>query len=417
MASWRLSENKKTRVYHLHLPDLNAEELLAGVLDRTPVSGFTHTYYRYPARFSPQFARAAIRAFSEPGDLIIDPFVGGGTTLVESMALGRRAVGVDISSLATFVSSVKTTLLENKDLLDVSGWLDDVVPSLKLNRRSHRQGDWAENGYFRNVDGRDTWRIRKALELALDEIEALPGNRQRRFARCILLRTGQWALDGRVSMPSIEQFRQRVFDNAEDMLFGMRELKAEVQRTRSTLQNSYSRLKKIRCFQRPAESLGGDNRIRMLGCPRLILTSPPYPGVHVLYHRWQVNGGKEAPAPFWIANKLDGAGASYYTMGDRKEQELLKYYCRLEASFSALAKLADDNTLVIQMVAFGDPTWQLPRYLSAMRNAGFVEALIPELATSDDGRLWRDVPNRKWHATSKGNTPGSRELVLFHVRR
>ena len=52
--------------------------------------------------------------------------------------------------------------------------------------------------------------------------------------------------------------------------------------------------------------------------PKLVLTSPPYPGVHVLYHRWQVDGRKEAPLPFMIANKLDGAGSSYYTMGDRK---------------------------------------------------------------------------------------------------
>ena len=38
----------------------------------------------------------------------------------------------------------------------------------------------------------------------------------------------------------------------------------------------------------------------------------------MLYHRWQVDGRKEAPLPFMIANKLDGAGSSFYTMGDRK---------------------------------------------------------------------------------------------------
>jgi hypothetical protein len=41
--------------------------------------------------------------------------------------------------------------------------------------------------------------------------------------------------------------------------------------------------------------------------PKLVLTSPPYPGVHVLYHRWQVDGRKETPLPFMIAGKLDGA--------------------------------------------------------------------------------------------------------------
>ena len=55
------------------------------------VSGLTHNFYRYPARFSPLFAREVIRAFSRPGDLVFDPFMGGGTTLV---GRGRSAVTV-----------------------------------------------------------------------------------------------------------------------------------------------------------------------------------------------------------------------------------------------------------------------------------------------------------------------------------
>jgi DNA modification methylase len=66
--------------------------------DEAPVSGYTHNFYRYPARFSPKFVRAVIKAFSEPGDLVLDPFMGGGTTLVEALAQGRSAIGVDIRS-------------------------------------------------------------------------------------------------------------------------------------------------------------------------------------------------------------------------------------------------------------------------------------------------------------------------------
>lgn len=58
------------------------------------VSGLTHDFYRYPARFSPLVARAAIESFTLPGDTILDPFSGGGTSLVEALALGRHAVGV-----------------------------------------------------------------------------------------------------------------------------------------------------------------------------------------------------------------------------------------------------------------------------------------------------------------------------------
>ena len=50
------------------------------------VSGLTHDFYRYPARFSPLFARSAIELFTEPGDTVLDPFAGSGTSLVEALA-------------------------------------------------------------------------------------------------------------------------------------------------------------------------------------------------------------------------------------------------------------------------------------------------------------------------------------------
>ena len=72
-------------------------EVRRAALDRAPVSGLTHTFYRYPARFSPQFAGAAIEAFSRPGDLVLDPYMGGATTIVEAIARGRQAVGCDLN--------------------------------------------------------------------------------------------------------------------------------------------------------------------------------------------------------------------------------------------------------------------------------------------------------------------------------
>ena len=88
--------------------DLKFAELLTAPLieaahDKSRVSGLTRNFYRYPARFSPKFVRAAIEIFSKPGDLVLDPFMGGGTTVVEALALGRKAIGTDISSLAVFV--------------------------------------------------------------------------------------------------------------------------------------------------------------------------------------------------------------------------------------------------------------------------------------------------------------------------
>ena len=78
------------------------QALVESVHDSKSVCGLTHEFYRYPARFSPRFARTVIEAFTEHGEVVYDPFMGGGTTLVEGMALGRRALGTDINSLAVF---------------------------------------------------------------------------------------------------------------------------------------------------------------------------------------------------------------------------------------------------------------------------------------------------------------------------
>src|SRR5262245_1121835 len=71
--------------------------------ESTYIDGLTHGFYHYPARFSPGVARAAIQLFTKGGDWVLDPFMGGGTAVVEGLSHGRRMIGVDINPLAHFV--------------------------------------------------------------------------------------------------------------------------------------------------------------------------------------------------------------------------------------------------------------------------------------------------------------------------
>ena len=50
----------------------------------------------HPARMLPALARHAIERYPAPGELVIDPMCGIGTTLVEAVHLGRHAVGVEL---------------------------------------------------------------------------------------------------------------------------------------------------------------------------------------------------------------------------------------------------------------------------------------------------------------------------------
>lgn len=52
----------------------------------------------YPGNWAPQVPRNLILRYTNPGDLVLDPMCGGGTTLVECKLLGRRGVGVDIQA-------------------------------------------------------------------------------------------------------------------------------------------------------------------------------------------------------------------------------------------------------------------------------------------------------------------------------
>jgi DNA methylase len=387
-----------------------ADRLREATLDISPVSGLTHNFYRYPARFSPRFARQAIEVLTAPGDLVVDPFMGGGTTLVEASALGRYAIGTDISTLAAFVARVKTTLYSENDLRRLEAWIGAAQGHINMHRTAVYPADWAERGYLRHIESPKTWRLAKSTRQAIASAVGLSDPRLENLARCMVLRTAQWALDARKKIPSVDEFRRHLTGSARGMLVGAKRYREAVEAAFGT-KGSFEPL----CLNVAAHQLDTDPVLRTSLRPKLILTSPPYPGVHVLYHRWQIDGRKETPAPFWIANQLDGSGARYYMLGDHRECRLRRYYDNLLASFLSIRRFCSSDTIVVQLVAFAAPDWQLPEYLRVMRRARFSEVILPLCGDTTDGRIWRKVPNRRWHARQLGETSSSTEVVLIHT--
>ena len=55
------------------------------------------TKFKHPATFPDRLAEDLVRCFSAPGDLVLDPFLGSGTTAVVAAKLGRRFVGCEIA--------------------------------------------------------------------------------------------------------------------------------------------------------------------------------------------------------------------------------------------------------------------------------------------------------------------------------
>lgn len=85
-----IKKEQKPAIFYLDMSlQAKINTLYEAAQDKGRVQGLTHNFYRYPARFSPQFARTAIELFSKPGDVVLDPYVGGGTTIVEASVLNR----------------------------------------------------------------------------------------------------------------------------------------------------------------------------------------------------------------------------------------------------------------------------------------------------------------------------------------
>ena len=206
----------------------------------------------------------------------------------------------------------------------------------RIHRPAMQFAEYAEWGYYKHLDHPSRWRLRKGIEQALASAIRLGTPRLEAFGRCVVLRTAQWALDARSRLTSIEEFRTSLGEIAGEMVEGALELRTAVKAN-----GRYP----VTVLHRNAAGLEDDPRVDNMRAPRLVVTSPPYPGVHVLYHRWQVDGRKEAPLPFMIANKLDGAGSSFYTMGDRKYPELRTYFENIRAAMSSVAALANKRTV------------------------------------------------------------------------
>lgn len=105
----------------------------------------SHGYHRYPAKFIPQIVQKLLEQYSRPGDVILDPFGGCGTTLVEAKINRRRCISIDVNRVAVLITKAKMHSIPPKllakrnkafyeridDYKDKTNYYRDAHPRLK----------------------------------------------------------------------------------------------------------------------------------------------------------------------------------------------------------------------------------------------------------------------------------------------
>jgi hypothetical protein len=111
-----------------------------------PANDRTHSIYPYPARLVRHIPRLISRASQivDAETVVVDPFCGSGTVLLEAMSIGARAIGVDANPLAALVSTVKTTPVDPEAL---EGAAANVIRTARSKRARDAPAPYLEKWY------------------------------------------------------------------------------------------------------------------------------------------------------------------------------------------------------------------------------------------------------------------------------
>lgn len=116
----------------------------------------THNFHSYPAKFIPQLTAWLMKNFSKEGSIVLDPFAGCGTTLVEAILNNRNSLGVEINPIGRLACKVKTTVIK-PDILHthINKLYSRIVAKMPI---TGSKVDWLFKEHIKEShEGNDLW--------------------------------------------------------------------------------------------------------------------------------------------------------------------------------------------------------------------------------------------------------------------
>jgi hypothetical protein len=233
-----------------------------------------HRLHPYHGKFIPQLVEVLLDRYFAPGDHVLDPFAGSGTTLVQALESGLDATGMDIAAFNCLLMRVKTAPY---DLADLREELQDAAARVEsLSRRRPRA-----SGYLRE------WYAPRALGELLGFRDLIPEYRHRDVLRVILSRaarsarqTAHFDLEAPKRPQRGEYWCHKHRRKCRPVESASGFLRRYTLDTLARIQ-AFARVREV---EREATVLHADAREAELAGPfDGILTSPPYPGL-IDYH-------------------------------------------------------------------------------------------------------------------------------------
>lgn len=247
----------------------------------------THDLHPYPAKFIPQIPGHLIARLSLRGEVVVDPFGGSGTTALEAIRLGRRAVSLDANPVGTLIGQVKTARLNKAVITDLGA----IASSLRTRMRSietdtGRLSD-EYSSFIPQITNREKWFSEVSCgELALirSSIADLDCDVARRVAMLALSRT--------ILKASYQDSETRYTSRMKEITPGetVREFLSHLERTIREVELTEPQLRYgvAQFITQDARTLAHDTIPS--DSADLVVTSPPYANAwdYHLYHRFRL---------------------------------------------------------------------------------------------------------------------------------
>jgi DNA modification methylase len=327
----------------------------------------SHDVHAFAAKFPPQLPRVFIRGLTNPGDVVLDPMMGSGTTVVEALLEERQGIGLDIDPLALRLGSAKTTPVDVDRLRDAGYRVlarantllsDGVIVEQTLAQRFDSKTKAFIDYWFLPMTQREL----AALVLSIQEVQDQAARRflELTFSSIIVTKSGgvSMARDLAHSRPHLD--KTKVPKNALEQFL-------------VRLRKNLASIAQIQTDTATAISIAGDARRMPLADKSidLIVTSPPYANAidYMRAHKFSL---------VWLGESIINLSrrraeyigservtqAQYTTLPDRPEriiQELArrdnnkavilrKYYSEMQAVLSEMYRVLRDDSAAIIVV-------------------------------------------------------------------
>lgn len=387
---------------------------------------FTHIYHTYPAMMIPQIVRKLMNKYQTKNmELIFDPYMGSGTTLVEARLRGLNVIGTDLNPLARLIGKAKTNLVESIKLKNEIDNFKNLIYNLKTKMNYKK--------FIPEFSIRDNWFKEKTIiELGIIKmyIEQIEEEELKDFflvSFTEVVRNSSLTRRGEFKLYKIKEEKRDEFDpkpinmmveKLSENLKGYIEFEKKVLLNKKTFVKIYD----FNTVENIPNEIIKNNSVDM------VITSPPYGDSRTtvaygqfsrLANEWlgykeaqkidsELMGGKKVKElkKFEFA-KLDNIIDVIKERDLRRAKEVYSFYNDYQLSINNISKKLRHNGIVIYVVGnrrVSDielPTDEITKYFFEQNNFEHLETII------------RNIPNKRMPSkTSPTNKTGEKVSTM-----